>query len=57
MLTALVASGQQSDSAKTNASRKTTHFRATPFVDTPGAPLLTKASFVIEQGRPGAQQA
>ena len=34
----------------------TTHFRATPFVDEPGAPLLTKASSVIEQGQPGAKQ-
>ena len=34
----------------------TTHFRATPFVDKPGAPIFTPASFVIEAGRPGAQQ-
>ncbi|HAY78463.1 MAG TPA: alkaline phosphatase [Planctomycetaceae bacterium] len=35
----------------------TTHFRATPFVDKPGSPIVTKASFVIEQGKPGAQKA
>lgn len=34
----------------------TSHFRATPFVDKPGAPILTKASFVIEDGRPGAKE-
>jgi len=33
----------------------TTHFRATPFVDKPGSPIVTKASFVIEQGQPGAK--
>lgn len=35
----------------------TTHFRATPFVDKPGSPVLTKSSWVIEQGRPGAHRA
>lgn len=35
----------------------TTHFRATPFVDKPGAPIINKASFVIEQGQPGAKPA
>jgi len=35
----------------------TTHFRSTPFVDKPGAPIVTPASFVIEAGRPGAQKA
>jgi alkaline phosphatase D len=35
----------------------TSHFRTTPFVDKPGSPFLTKGSFVIEQGKPGAKQA
>ena len=34
----------------------TTHFRATPFVDKPGAPILTPASSVIEEGHAGAKQ-
>ena len=35
----------------------TTHFRTTPFVDKPDAPVFTPASFVVEEGRPGAQKA
>ncbi|NDH94352.1 MAG: alkaline phosphatase, partial [Planctomycetia bacterium] len=35
----------------------TSHFRTTPFVDRRGSPLETKATFVIEQGRPGAERA
>ena len=35
----------------------TSHFRATPFVDKPGSPIETKASFVIEAGQPGAKPA
>jgi alkaline phosphatase D len=35
----------------------TTHFRSTPFVDKPGSPIVTPASFVIEAGRPGAEKA
>lgn len=34
----------------------TTHFRATPYVDKPGSPILTPASFVIESGHAGAKQ-
>ena len=34
----------------------TSHFRVTPFVDKPGSPILTKASFIIENGKPGAHQ-
>ncbi|MEO2035608.1 MAG: alkaline phosphatase D family protein [Planctomycetaceae bacterium] len=33
-----------------------THFRATPFVDRPGAPIFTAGSFVIEAGWPGAKK-
>jgi len=33
----------------------TTHFRVTPFVDRPHAPIDTPASFVIESGRAGAK--
>ena len=32
-----------------------TYFRATPFVTKKGSPLETKAVFMIEEGRPGAQ--
>jgi len=35
----------------------TSHFRATPFVDKMDSPILTPASYVIQQGRPGAQLA
>ncbi len=31
----------------------TTHYRTVPFVDKPGAPLFTRASFLVEAGRPG----
>lgn len=31
-----------------------THFRATPFVDKHGAPIETKATYVVENGKPGA---
>jgi alkaline phosphatase D len=34
-----------------------THFRVMPFVTRPGAPIATRASFVIESGRPGVQRA
>jgi alkaline phosphatase D len=34
-----------------------THFRIVPFVRAPGAPLATRASFVIEDGQPAAQPA
>ena len=30
-------------------------FRATPFVTKRGSPIETKAVFMIEEGRPGAQ--
>lgn len=35
----------------------TSYFRTTPFVDRRGSPLETKATFVIEQGIPGAKPA
>lgn len=35
----------------------TSHFRVTPFVDKPDSPLVKKASFVVEAGRPGAELA
>lgn len=35
----------------------TTYFRATPYVDKPGSPITTPATFVIEEGTPGAKQA
>jgi len=34
-----------------------TDFRVTPYVSRRGAPVLTKASFVVESGRPGALRA
>ena len=35
----------------------TTKFRATPYVDKPGSPIINKASFIVESGRPGAKRA
>jgi alkaline phosphatase D len=35
----------------------TSYFRATPFVDKPGSPIVTKGTFVIEDGKPGARKA
>ena len=35
----------------------TSHFRVTPFVDKPGSPIETKATWVVEQGQPGAKKA
>jgi alkaline phosphatase D len=29
-------------------------FRVVPFIERPGAPVLTRASFIVESGRPGA---
>lgn len=33
----------------------TSHFRTTPFVDRPNSPILTPASFVVQEGQPGAE--
>ena len=33
-----------------------TDYRILPFVSKPNAPLQTRASFVVENGRPGAQK-
>ena len=35
----------------------TTYFRTTPYVDKPGAPVETKGTFVIQNGKPGAHSA
>jgi len=32
-------------------------FRTVPYVTRPGAPITTRATFVVESGRPGAEQA
>lgn len=34
--------------------RWTTDYRVVPYVSRPGAPIVTRASFVLEDGRPGA---
>lgn len=34
----------------------TSHYRVVPFVDKPDAPLITRKSFIVEQGRPGANE-
>lgn len=39
------------------ADRLTAHYRIVPYVSQPDAPLLTRASFVVEDGNPGAQPA
>ncbi|MCA9079774.1 MAG: alkaline phosphatase D family protein [Planctomycetaceae bacterium] len=44
-------------SCELTPDRWTSYFRTTPFVDKPGAPLETKATFVIEAGMPGAKPA
>ncbi|EGK13910.1 phosphodiesterase/alkaline phosphatase D [Desmospora sp. 8437] len=33
-----------------------TDYRVVPYVSRPGAPILTRASFVVENGRPGISQ-
>jgi hypothetical protein len=35
----------------------TVHFRAVDAVTTPGAPLVTKASYAVESGKPGVNGA
>ena len=35
--------------------RLTASYRVVPWVTQPGAPLHTRATFVVENGRPGAQ--
>ena len=34
----------------------TSHYRVVPFVDKPDAPLITRKSFTVELGRPGAME-
>ncbi|MFC5818074.1 hypothetical protein [Nonomuraea harbinensis] len=34
-----------------------TGFRVLPYVDRPGAPASTRATYVVENGRPGVQLA
>ena len=34
----------------------TTHFRITPFVEKPGAPLINEASFLLKSGIPGVKR-
>jgi alkaline phosphatase D len=35
----------------------TSEYKIVPFVTRPGAPLETRATFVVEDGRPGAEEA
>ena len=37
--------------------RWTSHYRTVPYVSKPGAPIVTRRTFVVESGRAGAQQA
>jgi alkaline phosphatase D len=37
--------------------RWSTHYRTVPFVTKPDAPILTRKTFVVENGRPGAMEA
>jgi alkaline phosphatase D len=39
------------------SDRMTVHFRAVDAVTTPGAPLVTKASYAVESGKPGVNGA
>lgn len=41
-------------SCRLDANQCIAHYRQVPFVTRPGAPLVTKASFAVEAGRPGA---
>ncbi len=42
-------------SCELSPDKWTTYFRATPYVNKPGSPVETKATFVIEEGQPGAK--
>jgi alkaline phosphatase D len=44
-------------SCELEGDRLTAHYRIVPYVSQPDAPLVTRASFVVEDGRPGAQPA
>jgi alkaline phosphatase D len=44
-------------SCELTPERWTSHYRTVPYVSSPGAPLITRKSFVVETGRPGAQEA
>lgn len=44
-------------SCEVTPERWTSHYRAVPEVTQPGGPILTRKTFVVEQGRPGAQEA
>lgn len=44
-------------SCEVTPERWTSHYRAVPEVTKPGGPVVTRRTFVVEQGRPGAQQA
>ncbi|MFV0443865.1 MAG: alkaline phosphatase D family protein [Planctomycetaceae bacterium] len=44
-------------SCEVTPKRWTAHFRITPFVDKPGSPIETPATFVIKAGRAGAERA
>lgn len=43
-------------SCKVTPKEWTSYYRTTPFVEQPGSPIETKATFVIENGRAGAQR-
>jgi alkaline phosphatase D len=44
-------------SCEVTPDRWSTHYRIVPFVTKPDAPLVTRKSFVVENGRPGAIEA
>ncbi len=44
-------------SCEVTPERWTSHYRIVEYVTRPGAPLTTPVSFVVENGRPGAQKA
>ena len=43
-------------SCEVTPERWTSHYRTIPYVSKPGAPLVTRRSYVVERGKPGAQQ-
>lgn len=44
-------------SCEATPGKWTAHYRIVPYVTKPGAPLVTRKTFVVEAGRPGAQEA
>jgi alkaline phosphatase D len=44
-------------SCEVTPDRWTSHYRTVPYISRPGAPLNTRRTFVVEAGKPGAEEA